>query len=99
MPFAGAIITYKCTNPGCKVREHAEGAASDPKAVVTTYEGKHNHDVPAARNSSHNTTNNIASQPKPHNAVDDKHALYRTPEFGINEQQPIPLRFKEEQIT
>ncbi|CAK9142370.1 unnamed protein product [Ilex paraguariensis] len=90
---------YKCTNPGCKVRKHVERAASDPKAVVTTYEGKHNHDVPAARNSSHNTTNNIVSQPKPHNAVADKHALYRRPEFGINEQQPIPLRFKEEQIT
>jgi len=30
-----------------------ERASHDPKAVITTYEGKHNHDVPAARNSSH----------------------------------------------
>lgn len=30
-----------------------ERASHDPKAVITTYEGKHNHDVPTARNSTH----------------------------------------------
>ncbi|KAK8923412.1 putative WRKY transcription factor 20 [Platanthera zijinensis] len=40
---------YKCTNPGCSVRKHVERASHDPKAVITTYEGKHNHDVPAAK--------------------------------------------------
>lgn len=30
-----------------------ERASHDPKAVITTYEGKHNHNVPTARNSSH----------------------------------------------
>nr|WFL37675.1 WRKY transcription factor 23 [Crocus sativus] len=44
---------YKCTSPGCNVRKHVERASHDLKAVITTYEGKHNHDVPAARNSSH----------------------------------------------
>ncbi|KAG0492692.1 hypothetical protein HPP92_006090 [Vanilla planifolia] len=43
---------YKCTNPGCSVRKHVERASHDPKSVITTYEGKHNHDVPAARASS-----------------------------------------------
>ncbi|RDX61990.1 putative WRKY transcription factor 20, partial [Mucuna pruriens] len=44
---------YKCTNTGCPVRKHVERASHDPKAVITTYEGKHNHDVPTAKNSCH----------------------------------------------
>ncbi|TKY57373.1 WRKY transcription factor 20 [Spatholobus suberectus] len=44
---------YKCTNAGCPVRKHVERASHDPKAVITTYEGKHNHDVPASRSSCH----------------------------------------------
>ncbi|KAJ6724053.1 WRKY TRANSCRIPTION FACTOR PROTEIN 1-RELATED [Salix viminalis] len=44
---------YKCTSAGCTVRKHVERAWHDLKSVITTYEGKHNHDVPAARNSNH----------------------------------------------
>ncbi|TKY58922.1 WRKY transcription factor 3 [Spatholobus suberectus] len=47
---------YKCTTPGCNVRKHVERASTDPKAVITTYEGKHNHDVPAAKTNSHTLT-------------------------------------------
>ncbi|KAJ4819837.1 WRKY transcription factor [Rhynchospora pubera] len=42
---------YKCTTSGCPVRKHVERASQDLRAVITTYEGKHNHDVPAARGS------------------------------------------------
>ncbi|MCO5556471.1 hypothetical protein L7F22_010020 [Adiantum nelumboides] len=42
---------YKCTNVGCIVRKHVERSSSDPTSVMTAYEGKHNHNVPAARGS------------------------------------------------
>ncbi|KAI3952906.1 hypothetical protein MKX01_028598 [Papaver californicum] len=48
---------YKCTSAGCSVRKHVERAAHDLKYVITTYEGKHTHEVPAARNSSHVSSN------------------------------------------
>ncbi|KAG7563411.1 WRKY domain [Arabidopsis suecica] len=75
---------YKCTTPDCGVRKHVERAANDPKAVVTTYEGKHNHDVPAARTSSH--------QLRPNNQPN-------TSTVNFNQQQPVArLRLKEEHI-
>ncbi|GAB4833256.1 hypothetical protein Ancab_031503 [Ancistrocladus abbreviatus] len=62
---------YKCTSAGCPVRKHIERASHDLRAVITTYEGKHNHDVPAARGSSNyninrpslNTSNSYAPMP------------------------------------
>ncbi|KAF8410919.1 hypothetical protein HHK36_003456 [Tetracentron sinense] len=71
---------YKCTNAGCTVRKHVERASHDLKSVITTYEGKHNHDVPAARNSSHvnsGTSSTVPSQaaqtnvhrPGPHDSM------------------------------
>ncbi|XP_043704210.1 probable WRKY transcription factor 3 [Telopea speciosissima] len=90
---------YKCTNAGCNVRKHVERASGDPKAVITMYEGKHNHDVPAAKNSSHNTANSNMPQFRPQAVMAEKHPLFRT-DLGNNVQQPIALlRFKEEQIT
>nr|AMO00436.1 WRKY transcription factor 68 [Manihot esculenta] len=52
---------YKCTSPGCPVRKHVERASHDLRAVITTYEGKHNHDIPAARGS------NSVNRPLPEN--------------------------------
>ncbi|XP_022149623.1 probable WRKY transcription factor 26 [Momordica charantia] len=40
---------YKCTYGGCGVRKHIERASHDLRAVITTYEGKHNHHIPAPR--------------------------------------------------
>ncbi|CAH9087229.1 unnamed protein product [Cuscuta epithymum] len=90
---------YKCTDPGCNVRKHVERAANDPKAVITTYEGKHNHDVPAARTSGHNTSNNnVTPQLRPHNTVGQQQAAVGM-NYSSSEQQVAQLQFKEEQIT
>ncbi|KAL6529330.1 WRKY transcription factor 4 [Orobanche gracilis] len=93
---------YKCTSQGCNVRKHVERAPSDPKAVITTYEGKHNHDVPAAKTSSHSATT-IATTSQfrpPHNTIINARTANIT-DFRSNKlQQPVALlRFKDEQTT
>ncbi|KAI3763670.1 hypothetical protein L2E82_13664 [Cichorium intybus] len=60
---------YKCTSKGCNVRKHVERLASDPKAVITTYEGKHNHYVLAARKNSREPTKETTSQLWPQDPV------------------------------
>ncbi|XP_057777321.1 probable WRKY transcription factor 4 [Salvia miltiorrhiza] len=62
---------YKCTSQGCNVRKHVERAATDAKAVITTYEGKHNHDIPAAKTSSHSSA--AASQLRPVNELAERY--------------------------
>ncbi|PWA97691.1 DNA-binding WRKY [Artemisia annua] len=37
---------YKCTYARCPVRKHVERASHDEKVVVTTYEGRHDHELP-----------------------------------------------------
>ncbi|KAF8396652.1 hypothetical protein HHK36_018276 [Tetracentron sinense] len=41
---------YRCTSLKCNVRKHVERASDDPRAFITTYEGKHNHAMPVTRN-------------------------------------------------
>ncbi|KAF2598675.1 hypothetical protein F2Q68_00011405 [Brassica cretica] len=77
------MINGSCTTPGCGVRKHVERAENVPKAVVTTYEGKHNHDVPASRTSSH--------QLRPNNNLSTVNLN--------QQQTVARLRLKEEQIT
>ncbi|KAG6404746.1 hypothetical protein SASPL_132322 [Salvia splendens] len=40
---------YRCSNAGCPVKKHVERASHDEKLVITTYEGKHVHDIPTSR--------------------------------------------------
>nr|AUW34373.1 WRKY transcription factor 2 [Lilium longiflorum]QIL87953.1 putative WRKY transcription factor 2 [Lilium longiflorum] len=47
---------YKCTSPGCSVRKHIERASQDLQSVITTYEGRHNHEVPPTRNNNHTSS-------------------------------------------
>nr|WCL15184.1 WRKY3647 [Atractylodes chinensis] len=38
---------YRCSSAGCPAKKHVERASHDEKVVVTTYEGRHDHDMPA----------------------------------------------------
>ncbi|WOK99652.1 putative WRKY transcription factor 3 [Canna indica] len=90
---------YKCTSMGCNVRKHVERASTDPKAVITTYEGKHNHDVPAARNSSHsmmNANNTTASSIPPNTTRhNDPTSLNRT-DSTHSIERPVAIQLKRE---
>ncbi|KAJ7977028.1 WRKY transcription factor [Quillaja saponaria] len=43
---------YRCTSIKCNVRKHVERASDDSRAFITTYEGKHNHEMPLRKTSS-----------------------------------------------
>lgn len=38
---------YRCSSAGCPAKKHVERASHDEKVVITTYEGRHDHDMPA----------------------------------------------------
>ncbi|KAJ0247455.1 WRKY transcription factor 32 [Hirschfeldia incana] len=40
---------YRCTSAGCPVRKHIETAVENRTAVVITYKGVHNHDMPVPK--------------------------------------------------
>nr|QGQ64026.1 WRKY transcription factor 3 [Santalum album] len=49
---------FKCSfAPSCPVKKRVQRSAEDPRVVIATYEGDHNHFQPAASNSSHRTVN------------------------------------------
>ncbi|KQJ83108.1 probable WRKY transcription factor 20 isoform X2 [Brachypodium distachyon] len=88
---------YKCTHPGCSVRKHVERASHDLKSVITTYEGKHNHEVPAARNGGgHATSGSAAAQlaharrPEPPSMAQDGLMMGRLgAPFGLPPRDPL----------
>nr|AKN10295.1 WRKY transcription factor 2 [Osmanthus fragrans] len=79
---------YKCTSQGCNVRKHVERASQDLRAVITTYEGKHNHNVPAARGSG----NNAPNRPVPNNTNNNAAMTIRPSSMPIPANYPMSIR-------
>ncbi|GMY25617.1 probable WRKY transcription factor 33 [Fagus crenata] len=76
---------YKCTSVACPVRKHVERASHDIRAVITTYEGKHNHDVPAARgNGSYAMNRALANNSSSNEAMPIRPSVMAT--------HPIPIQ-------
>nr|ACL53176.1 unknown [Zea mays] len=87
---------YKCTFAGCNVRKHIERASSDPRAVITTYEGKHDHEPPVGRGNNQNA--GIPQQKEGQNNISSNQASLSRPDFSNANQMPIGiLQFKSEQ--
>nr|QKZ93459.1 WRKY33 [Asarum heterotropoides] len=95
---------YKCTSVGCPVRKHVERASHDLRAVITTYEGKHNHDVPLPRGSGVHAlnrpppdNNNAAMAIRPSAITNHTNRTMSNPNFGSkaeeasNSQTPFTL--------
>lgn len=88
---------YRCTYAGCNVRKHVERSSTDSKAVITTYEGKHDHEIPAGRYGSNGTSAANAQQLKTRKITAKQPLPSQEMEFG--NQVPITLHLKEEQIA
>nr|XP_016461958.1 PREDICTED: probable WRKY transcription factor 3 [Nicotiana tabacum] len=90
---------YRCTYPGCNVRKHVERASADPKAVITTYEGKHNHDIPIARNRGHSTAQDSTRQLNEQDVATWRPSLHENVAFHNTNDIPVCRQLKEEQIA
>ncbi|CAM8985349.1 unnamed protein product [Rhodiola kirilowii] len=86
---------YRCSRAGCPVKKHVERASYDAKSFISTYEGKHDHEMPPARmtstSTSGNSTNQLALEYNPganSDAVDESYD-HEKPKEQLNEDPRI----------
>ncbi|THG22530.1 WRKY transcription factor 1-like isoform X1 [Camellia sinensis] len=63
---------YRCSNAGCPVKKHVERASHDPKVVITTYGGQHDHDMPPTRTVTLNTAGSDTNTTAPNGELRSK---------------------------
>ncbi|KAK4349221.1 hypothetical protein RND71_031976 [Anisodus tanguticus] len=70
---AGPNNSLQSTSPKCSVRKFVKRIMDDPKAFITTYEGKHNHGVPNRRPNSEasKTSSKSSAMRENHSRSDD----------------------------
>lgn len=82
------------------MRKHVERASHDLRAVITTYEGKHNHDVPAARGSgSHAVVNRSTADVNVTTAIRPSAMFGRGGGGGSQGQGPFTLEMLQPQVN
>jgi hypothetical protein len=73
---------YRCTTQRCPVKKRVERSYQDPAVVITTYEGKHTHPIPATLRGS---THLLAAHGLHHHhlgALPMQHTMGAAPPFG-----------------
>ncbi|KZV31350.1 WRKY transcription factor 1 [Dorcoceras hygrometricum] len=77
---------YRCSNAGCPVKKHVERASHDPQLVITTYEGKHGHDMPLSRTLSRSTAEKDSAKSKAGGESTSKSIENKSvgPEMGVH---------------
>lgn len=53
---------YRCSYLGCPAKRRIERSPREPKNVISTYEGQHDHENPAERGVTHNTAKNTQTK-------------------------------------
>lgn len=80
---------YRCSNSGCPVKKHVERATHDPKVVITTYEGEHNHDRPPTRIVTHNVPGSSTSPTAHEGDVGTKSDVHAISEHESKSQERV----------
>ncbi|KAJ4730181.1 putative WRKY transcription factor [Melia azedarach] len=90
---------YRCSSSGCAAKKHVERASHDPKLVITTYEGRHDHEMPPSRTVTHNVsgTNSNKTGHNGESATKLEENDHTCPDTAVHSSSDLPSKSSEEQ--